>query len=150
MATGLQPSTDAFTFAIRLVESATANNNAPSGASAGVDVAAVAATIGARPAKASVAVYSTGGSATMTATIRLWGYLAGPAVWLPLGPGADTTKGYLNGGAAIGETGTNEIRHVEELSNAFHFDRLYAEILAIGGTNTAISVDIIAPKAGTP
>ncbi|MBK7823429.1 MAG: hypothetical protein IPJ61_20800 [Tessaracoccus sp.] len=150
MTAGLQSSTNNTTFTISLVEAATANNSPPSGATAGIATLTLAEGLGYRPAVASLAVVSTAGSGTMTVTVRMWGYITSLAKWIPIGPGGDTTKGTVNGGSAIGETSANAITHVEEFRNPFHFDRLYAEILAIGGTSTAITVALIAPRYGAP
>jgi NAD-specific glutamate dehydrogenase len=77
----------------------------------------------------------------MTATIRMWGYTTQGA-WVPIGAGADGTKGVINLQAAIGESGTDVIRHAELMRHLFHFQRLYAEVAAIGGTSTAVTVEI--------
>ena len=120
---------------LTLLASATATNSPPTLASDGVSLATSAI----RGDRGLCLVQSTAGSGTMTVTIRLWGYSAVPAAWAPLGYGADATKGVINDGAALGETGTNLIQHAELIDGLENFDRLYAEITAIGGTSTAIS-----------
>ena len=147
MATGLI-STSNGVHLWRLVDAAIANNNAPSGASAGV--ANPQPDIGPLPDGAEVLVRSTAGSATMVVTVRLWGYSTVAATWFPLGPGAAATKGYLNNGAALDELPTvaNTISHAERVRGLFSFDRIYAEILVIGGTSTAITVEVLIPPAG--
>jgi hypothetical protein len=149
MATGLIGTTNGVNL-WRILEARTSNNNAPSGASAGESVTTLVTNIGALPDDAEVLVRSTAGSATMTCTVRLWGYSTIAATWFPLGPGADLTKGYLNNGAAIGESvsGVDSISHAERVRGLFSFDRIYAEILAIGGTSTAITVEVLIPPAG--
>ena len=127
-------------FTWRILDARTSTNSAPSGSSAGL--ANPKDNIWPLPQKAVVAVYSTAGSATMTATIKLWGYLTDAAQWFPLGIGADALKGVMNGGAAIGETGTNVLQHAEIVEGLFSFDRIYAEVVAIGGTSTAVTVDV--------
>lgn len=127
-------------FTWRILDARTSTNSAPSGSSAGL--ANPKDNIWPLPQKAVVAVYSTAGSATMTATIKLWGYLTDAAQWFPLGIGADALKGVMNGGAAIGETGTDVLRHAEIVEGLFSFDRIYAEVVAIGGTSTAVTVDV--------
>ena len=107
MATGLVGSTNGV-FTWRILDARTSTNSAPSGSSAGL--ANPKDNIWPLPQKAVVAVYSTAGSATMTATIKLWGYLTDAARWFPLGIGADALKGVMNGGAAIGETGLDFFR----------------------------------------
>ena len=148
MATGLSSSQSSGNTIWRILEGATATNSPPSGSSAGLASPAASnpPTIFPLPSSAVVLVYSTAGSVTMTTTVRLWGYVA--SVWVPLGTGADATKGTMNAGAAIGETGANEIRHSEIITGLFAFDRIYAEITAIGGTSTAINVDIVIGPAG--
>lgn len=145
MATG-PIGTDKGVTTLRLVEGATAGNSPPSGASAGqsLDNRVYGPPY---PQEVVVAVYSTAGSVTMTATVRLWGYLPVPGVWVPIGAGADATKGTINLQSAIGETGTDTIRHAELLRGLFIFSRVYAEITAIGGTSTAINVDLLVPQA---
>lgn len=139
MATGLVGSTNGV-FTWRILDARTSTNSAPSGSSAGL--ANPKDNIWPLPQKAVVAVYSTAGSATMTATIKLWGYLTDAARWFPLGIGADALKGVMNGGAAIGETGTDVLQHAEIVEGLFSFDRIYAEVVAIGGTLTAVTVDV--------
>lgn len=125
----------------RILEGATATNSPPSGASAGRPITDLpAADFGGKYEAVSVPVevVSTAGSATMTVTVDIWGYDSIEAVWFNLGR--------LNAGSAIAETGTDVIRYVEILDNLFDWDRLYAEIVAIGGTATAINVNIRLPS----
>lgn len=143
MATGLQGQSNPRVLTLRLLEAATATNSVPSGGSAGIALTGLPLGDKAPIDGASLLVYSTAGSGTMTVTIRLWGYHADGSVWVPLGPGGDTTKGTINEGAAIGETSTDVIRHAEPIDLPGHFSRLYAEITAIGGTSTAITVDLV-------
>jgi hypothetical protein len=89
-------------------------------------------------------VKSTAGSDAMSVTIRLWGYSEYGAAWFPLGAGADASKGVINLESAMGETGTDSIRHSEIVSGLSVFDRLYAQVTAIGGTATAISAYLVA------
>ena len=150
MATGLIGTTNGV-HTWRILDAATATNSPPSGASAGLAIPSAsnaAAQIWPLPYDVLVLVYSTAGSATMTATIKLWGYVTTAATWVPLGVGADTTKGTLNAGAAIGETSADVLRHSEIVSGLFGFDRVYAEVVAIGGTSTAVTVDVLIGPAG--
>jgi hypothetical protein len=133
---------------VELLASATAANSAPSGASAGLDVGLLVSAFGTIPQTLTLFVASTAGSGTMTCALRLWGYyptLAG-GTWVPIGPGADSTKGTINEGQALGETGTNVIRHAEPVDLVGHFSRLYCEIVSIGGTSTAITAWLIARR----
>jgi hypothetical protein len=77
--------------------------------------------------------------------LRLWGYNTTLAVWVPLGPGADTTKGQLNEETAIGETITDVGLHAERVHDVGLFDRIYLEVVSIGGTNAAVSAVIVTP-----
>lgn len=140
MATGLIGSSSGSTL-WRILEGATATNSAPSGSSAGLAIPK--ADIWPLPSQAVVIVRSTAGSGTMTATIKLWGYSTVAAQWFPLGIGADALKGVMDAGSALGETGADVIRHAEIVAGLFSFDRLYAEVTAIGGTSTAVNVEVL-------
>jgi len=123
---------------IELLASATGTNSPPSGAAAGIDVSTII-TVG-RPQKCSFLLASTAGSATMTVTVRLFGYHPATSSWHPLGTGTGAAKGILNAGAAIDEGPVaDKIRHAEPLDLPVHFSRLYLEITAIGGTATAVT-----------
>lgn len=102
-------------------------------------------------------LWSSAGSGTMDVTVRLWGYKRryvkrGEQVaigkWFPLGVGADATKGTINAGAAAGEVNTDAIAHTEIVENLMMFDRVYAEVVAISGTATAVSL-LLAAGAGS-
>ena len=95
-------------------------------------------------------VNSTAGSATMTVTIRMWGWLDLTSKWYPLGVGSDSTlTGIINDGNAIGENGVADtISHAEILSETRDFSRLYAEVTAIGGTATAVTVRVATRDPG--
>jgi hypothetical protein len=123
---------------IELLASATATNSPPSGASAGLAVTAIAdANQFGIPRNVSLILRSTAGSDTMTVSGRLWVYDG--TAWSAPGTGGDSTKGMLNNGATIGETGSNTIRHVEPVDLLEHFQRLYLELVTIGGTDTAVT-----------
>lgn len=134
-------------YSIELLASATAANSPPSGASAGLSVDAIKAIFGVVPDVMSLHVHSTAGSATMTATFKLWGYLGATLGWVPVGTGTDTGKGTINGGAAIGETSTDALMHVEPVGYLGHFVRVYLEITAIGGTSTAVTGRLIGRRS---
>jgi hypothetical protein len=127
---------------ITLLTSATATNSAPAGGSAGASTNDLKVG-GNVPDTCSIFVKSTAGTGTMTVTIKLFGYVKASPIsgsWFVLGTGAVATRGILNEGAAIDEVVPNGLRHVEPISYVGTFDRLYAEITAIGGTATAVSV----------
>lgn len=122
---------------LEILASATATNSPPSGASAGAALSALGRN---RPfLRGTFKMKSTAGSATMTVTLRLWGYDAALAVWMPLGTGTGSGKGVLNAGAAIDEVSADSLVHAEPLEFVGHFERLYVEITAIGGTSTAVT-----------
>ena len=86
--------------------------------------------------QATIHVYSTAGSGTMTVTVRLWGYQVELDRWFDLGP--------LNAGNAIPETSkADTISYAEGVMGLRTFDRVYAEISAIAGTLTAVSIELI-------
>lgn len=123
----------------QLLTAATATNGKPSAASDGVELKNVV------PNSAlAIIVQSTAGSGTMTVTLRLWVYSTVSSTWLPVGTNATAdSKGLLNGGAAIGETNTDQISHTEMVGNLDAFQRAYLEVTAIGGTATAISAWLV-------
>lgn len=146
MATGIQSTNSSRVKTVRLVEAATAANAAPAGAPSSTPAATVGFLLGSATllqGSCSVRIYSTAGSATMAMTYaRLWGYSISSGFWSPLGTGADATKGYLNNGAAFGETGSDVIRHQEPIGYVDHLDGIYVELGVISGTSTAISVEL--------
>jgi hypothetical protein len=118
---------------ITLLTAATATNSAPTAVTDGVEL----------PYETDLAtlfLHSTAGSGTMTVTCKLWGWNNKLAKWYPLGTNATAaSKGLINEGNAIGETGTDSIRHAEVVAGLRNIQRLYLEITAIGGTATAIT-----------
>lgn len=122
--------------AIELLASAIATNGAPTG-TAGIDIQAVKALLGFLPKKLRVALRSTAGSGTMTATLRLWGRL-GTLGWVPLVN--------LNAGAALAEVGADLLAFSEAVEAIEGVDRLYLEIVAIGGTSTAVTGYLVAGR----
>lgn len=130
---------------VQLLAAATATNSPPSGASAGVPIGQDVLDGGA-PVYGGLFVASTAGSATMTVTLKLWAYIAAAAVWAPCGTGTAALRGVLNGGVAIDEIAADLIRHYETIGIPWAFDRMYLEITAIGGTDTAISAWLVLPS----
>lgn len=131
---------------IRLLNEATATNGAPSAATDGFSLRGQAASAAGESneppwgSTAAIAINSTAGSGTMTGTFKLWVYANATAVWMPYGTDATAAnKGLLNEGNAIGETGTDTIRHTELVNGLWHYDRVYLEITAIGGTGPAFT-----------
>ena len=123
---------------VTLLTAATATTTVPSAVEDGVDITSIAAFN-----KCSLQVKSTAGSGTMTCTLRLRGWSPEVAKWLPLGPGADSTKGTINLVSALGETAADVIGHEETFQNFKYFTRMDCEVVAIGGTATAITVMMV-------
>jgi hypothetical protein len=133
---------------LSLLVAATATNSPPSGSSAGVALSNLDQHIGkGRPiSAASIRIWSSAGSGTMTVTCKLWGYDSIASKWFPCGVGGATTKGTLNEGNAIDETTADAIFHSEPVYQVSDFERLYVEITAIGGSSTAINAALIVPR----
>lgn len=155
MATGMQSQTDPRSAVIRILEGATATNSPPSSyAAAGVDVGTILDGLyGPKgwPTSCDVAIYTTAGSGTMTATVKLWcGHpnLGASGVYLAAGTGSASTAGVMNGGIACDEHAADNINRVDMVMNPGAYRKWYAEITAIGGTATAVNVDLI--FAGVP
>ncbi len=91
-------------------------------------------------------VFSTAGSGVMTCSVRLWGYYLPSNIWVPWGitpvGGTDTNRGLLNNGVTIGEFAApaDLLRFAQPVGYCRHFSRAAAEIFAIAGTATAVSV----------
>lgn len=120
---------------ITLLSSATATTSAPSAATDGV----------ALPGCTDRAVLFAYGACTAgqtySVTLKMWGYKASLAKWFPMGIDATAAnKGLINGGSALGETGTDLMAHCEELSALRRFDRVACQVTAISGTGTEVSV----------
>lgn len=79
-------------------------------------------------------VWSTAGSGVMVITVAIWGWLPAPQKWFLIKT--------LNAGAAIPETDADRIAYSEDVSGFAPFTRFYAQLTAIGGTATAISVGL--------
>jgi hypothetical protein len=124
---------------LQLLDAVDAANDPPASASAGVEIPA------GFPTEALVVAKSTAGEDTMTTTLKLWGYVGGDVdAWAPLGTGSTAAdRGKLNGGAAIGEVGSDLIRHAERIVGLRNFDRVYLEVTDIGGTDTEISAWLV-------
>lgn len=131
---------------ITLLSAATATNGAPSGATAGVKMPHLTD-------RAVLFAYGDCDAAgTYSCTIKLWGYNTSLAKWFPLGTDATAAnKGIINGGSALGETEADIMTHAEEVTGLRRFDRMYAEVTAISGTGTDVTVvlDCIAASAVT-
>lgn len=85
-----------------------------------------------------VIVYTTAGSGTMTAQVTIWGYLEATRGWSKVKA--------LNAGAAIAETSADVINYAETVVGLRQFSRLYAELVAVAGTSTAVNVAVQAKQ----
>lgn len=157
MATGLQTTGASRTHVIRILEGRTTTNGAPSSyANDGVDVGAILDSLygtKAWPSSCDVAVYTTAGSGTVSATIKLWcGHpsLGSAGVYLAAGTGSSSVAGVLNGGLAFDEHAADVIGRVDTITNPGSFKKWYAEVTAISGTSTAVNVDLIYPASVNP
>lgn len=122
------------TFTIELLASAIVANGAPSAASDGIDCNALR--VGKIPDAIRVGVKSTAGSGTMTVSLRLWQYSGG--VWfVAQALAADPATPYTAG--TIPETSAGSIAYSEWVFGISGAARLYLEIVAIAGTNTAVT-----------
>lgn len=117
---------------IVLLAPATATNGAPSGASAGLATSELL--FGSMPQSVGLQIYSTAGSGTMSATCQLWGYkpnATGTAKWLPIGAPI-----------SLAEIAADTLGYTKPLDLPGHFERLYCEVTAIGGTSTSITAEL--------
>ena len=154
MATGLQNQADPAIYVIRLLEAATATNGVPASyAAAGVDVGAILDGIyGPKgwPKECGLAVHTSAGSGVMTATIKLWAGVvglgaSGAGKYIAASVGSTATAGVLNGGAAFDEHAADDISRLDIIALPRLARKMYAEVTAIGGTSTAVTVDLILP-----
>ena len=122
-------------YAIELLASAIAANGIPSASTAGISTNSLA-DFGRVPDKIRVGVKSTAGSVTMTVTLRVWGYAAG--VWFRL-QDLNASSAAPSTAVAIAETSSDAIQYSEEVSGISGCARIFLEIVAIGGTNTAVT-----------
>ena len=141
--------TGAGTVRVEIMASATATSSAPSSATGGIRMHQIRSAFGGTvPEVCKIVVKSTAGSGAMSVTLRLWEQHGAAATdWAPSGIGADATKGILNGGAAIGETGTDVINHVEPVAYLGMCDAIDVQVTAIAGASTAITVYLQAELA---
>ncbi len=122
-------------FVVEILASATAANGIPSGATAGVDVS-LFRKLGFLPDKIRVGVKSTAGSGTMTVTLRTWLYAGG--VWFVAKPHV-ASSATPQTAVAIAETSADAIAYSEVVTGVSSAARIYLEIVAIGGTLTAVT-----------
>jgi hypothetical protein len=126
---------------IQLLEDATATNGVPTLVTQGFSLRDFNIAPADSLATAAFALKSTAGSGTMTVTIRIWLWSPASEAWHPAGTSATAAlRGVLNIGNAIDEMDTDLLSHMELVEGLRHFDRIYAQVVAIGGTATAVSL----------
>jgi len=89
---------------------------------------------------------STAGSDTMTATVKLWVWSDAISEWAPYGTDSTAaSKGILNEGNAIAEFSdvADRLLHVELVNGLVNFEAIYAQLTAIGGTDTAVDAYLV-------
>lgn len=140
--------------AIKLIENVIATSAAPSAATDGVPVhqtklyetADKALSYSQHPAAEATLVIDVVGSAgTVTGMFRLWGYQECTGKWYPMGTGADADKGKVNEGTELGEVASNVVLHAEPVLYVGHFDRIYLQCTAIGGTDATANAWLVTP-----
>lgn len=83
---------------------------------------------------------STAGTGTMSVEVKLWFYSPVEGEFMPIGTHTlDAKRGVVNEGTAIGETSSDKLAETEVYYNLLQFTHVYAEVVAITGTNTAVS-----------
>ena len=127
---------------VEILASATAANNPPSGANAGIAMSTLR-THSPGLDTVRVAVASTAGSDTMTVTLRLWMYVG--STWF-VAKALNASSAAPHTAVAIPETGTDSIAYSEIVSGLKVATRLYLEIVAIAGTSTAVTGYAIVPQ----
>lgn len=98
------------------------------------------------PDYSTILLYETAGSGTMTlsyARVVCYSKTAGK-LFYP-GPGLDADKGKLNLAGALGETGSDTLRHMELFAYPGHCDGIQVQLGTFGGTNPTYNVDWIVP-----
>jgi len=127
-----------------LLLTANAANGIPTG-TAGIAINALKL-FGQVPSRVRVAVISTAGSGTMTATMRVWGRMGATIGWVVAKAlnAADTDPFTAR---AIAETGADTIAYSEIVELISAYDRLYFEIVAIAGTSTSVKGEVVVTRA---
>lgn len=122
--------------AVEILASATAANGIPTGSN-GVDINALRVS-GQLPQSIRVGVKSTAGSGTMTVTPRVW-FRFGSTVGWQVGQAMAASSAAPQTAVAVAETGADTIMYSEVVLLPNGADRIFLEIVAIAGTNTAIT-----------
>ncbi len=118
---------------VELLSSAIVVNGIPSTSTDGISTNSLHIN-GKRPSKIRVSVHSTAGAGAMTATMRLWLRAAG--IWFVAKPLA-ASRSAPQTAVAIAETTADAISYSENVKGIDGADRLYLEIISIGGSAAA-------------
>lgn len=111
---------------------------ATSSAAPNLTDATIGAAIGNTCDQAVICVRSTAGTGDLTADLVLWGYQPELARWYSLGELSTDP---------LAEDATDAIARAIGISGLRAFTRLYCQIVALGGTSTAVTVDAICIKS---
>lgn len=132
-------------YVVELMASVIAANGAPSGTN-GISTELLGR-LGRVPTWLRCAVKSTAGSGTMTVTVRIWIRL-GDIGWIVAKP-FNASSSAPQTAVAIAETSTDAIAYSEVVEIPGAADRVYMEVVAIAGTNTAVTgYALVAHPAG--
>lgn len=147
MATGIQTSLSKRGITFRLAENVNASGlAAPTAATDGFDLSTLEAGY-LFPEYAAISIYNASGTGSLSiAYARLWLYDLVSGFWFPAGIGTDANKGKLNGGAAMGATATDQLRHREVLAYPALADRVAIELNTVAGTSPAMNCDVFLPR----
>ena len=120
---------------IELLASVIAANGIPT-TTAGIDLNLVKRALGKIPKSARIGVKSTTGSGTMTVTLRAWGRAGGN--WFRL-KDLNASSAAPHTAVAVAETSADALQYTEVVDGIEVCDRLFLEVVAIAGTNTAVT-----------
>ena len=135
---------------IKLLDGVTAANNPPTAGSAtvgfpltGLGTTGMSHNVPSDGVCALV-LESTAGSGTMTVTVKIWVYSDAIADWMPYGTDSTAAnRGVMNEANAIDEVVSDKLRHTELVAGLDNYERIYAEVTAIGGTATAVDLWLV-------
>ena len=108
-------------------------NGAPTLATDGASLDDFRGEFGKMPDAADAVITGQAAGGTLSCQIRVWLYYQSEGLWAPSGKGG-STKGYLNDGAVLAETGTNTLRHTEQLVRSAA-QRIYFQLLSPTGNS---------------
>ncbi len=121
-------------FVVELLASVIAANGIPT-TTAGISTNSLKI-LGKVPDKIRVGVASTAGSATMLVALRVW--LRAGGIWFRA-KDLNASSAAPHTAVSIPETSADAIQYSEEVSGIAGADRLFLEVVSIGGTSTAVT-----------